>query len=173
MSADQSPDQVIDQLADEPLDELDTSVLRAVRELHSRLDTVPSGLADRVKFELTLAALHAEIAELQALTPAGVRSEDSPFTPTESMTFTSSTMSLMVTISPATETGRPGTVRVDGWVTGGAAEVEIRVGEVSLHADVDDQGRFALEDVPHGAARFILRPSAPGERPVITPSVEI
>jgi hypothetical protein len=36
---------------------------------------MPSDLTDRIKFELTLAALHAEVAELQQLTLAGVRDD--------------------------------------------------------------------------------------------------
>lgn len=106
-------------VADGPLDGTDTLVLGAVRELFSRTDPMPSGLTDRIKFELTLAALHAEVAELQELTLTGVRADSASFTPTESVTFTSSTLSLMVSINPAGEGARPGTVRIDGWVTGG------------------------------------------------------
>ena len=43
-------------VADGPLDGTDTLVLGAVRELFSRTDPMPSGLTDRIKFELTLAA---------------------------------------------------------------------------------------------------------------------
>ena len=43
-------------VADGPLDGTDTRVLGAVRELFSRTDPMPSGLTDRIKFELTLAA---------------------------------------------------------------------------------------------------------------------
>ena len=63
-------------LASEPLDTLDEQVLLTVRNMHARLDPVPSGLTDRIKFELTLAALHAEIAELQRVSLAGVRADD-------------------------------------------------------------------------------------------------
>jgi len=162
-----------DLLADSPLDDTDAAVLRAVRELHSRTDPMPTDLTDRIKFELTLAALHAELAELQQLTLAGVRADDDRFAPTESVTFASSTMSIMVTIGPADEPAPPGTVRIDGWVTGPAAAVEVRIGTVSHTAQVDPTGRFVLDGVPHGSARFVLRPADPAERAVITPSVEI
>ena len=68
-------------VADGPLDGTDTLVLGAVRELFSRTDPMPSGLTDRIKFELTLAALHAEVAELQELTHTGVRADSASFTP--------------------------------------------------------------------------------------------
>ena len=160
-------------VADGPLDGMDTLVLAGVRELFSRTDPMPSGLTDRIKFELTLAALHAEVAELQELTLTGVRADSNSFTPTESVTFTSSTLSLMVSISPAGEDARPGMVRIDGWVTGGPATVELRAGEESMSADVDANGRFSVDEVPRGPVRFILRPLDARGRPVITPVVEI
>ena len=126
-------------VADGPLDGTDTLVLGAVRELFSRTDPMPSGLTDRIKFELTLAALHAEVAEF----------------------------------SPAGEGARPGTVRIDGWVTGGPATVELRAGEKSIAAEADANGRFSVDEVPRGPVRFILRPVDARGRPVITPVVEI
>jgi hypothetical protein len=143
-------------VADGPLDSLVTLVLGAVRELFSHRSDASS--LDRIKFELTLAALHAEVAELQELTHAGVRADSASFTPTESVTFTSSTLSLMVSISPAGEGARPGTVRIDGWVTGGPATVELRAGEKSIAAEADANGRFSVDEVPRGPVRFILRP---------------
>ncbi|MEI2766559.1 MAG: carboxypeptidase regulatory-like domain-containing protein [Dermatophilaceae bacterium] len=160
-------------LADGPLDEHDAKILTLVRELHARTDPVPSGLTDRVKFELTLAALHAEIAELEHLSMAQVRDDAATFTTTDSVTFTSSTLSLMVTFGPPDGDSAADTIRVDGWVTSGRATVELRVGQVSLTTTADDNGRFVIEGVPHGSARFILRPESPDERPVITPSIEL
>ena len=43
----------------------------------------------------TLAALHAEIADLERMPLAGVRGDDTAYTPTESVTFTSSSLSLI------------------------------------------------------------------------------
>jgi hypothetical protein len=110
---------------------------------------------------------------LQELTLTGVRADSASFTPTESVTFTSSTLSLMVSISPAGEGARPGTVRIDGWVTGGPATVELRAGEKSIAAEADANGRFSVDEVPRGPVRFILRPVDARGRPVITPVVEI
>ena len=105
-----------------------------VRNMHARLDPVPSGLTDRIKFELTLAALHAEIAELQRVSLAGVRADDTAYAPTQSVTFTSSRLSLMVTLTAPTDDpdqAREGTITVDGWVTVGGTVVELRVGNLS------------------------------------------
>jgi outer membrane protein TolC len=120
-------------LASEPLDTLDEQVLLTVRNMHARLDPVPSGLTDRIKFELTLAALHAEIAELQRVSLAGVRADDTAYAPTQSVTFTSSRLSLMVTLTPDRSSGAATShsgpmVRIDGWVTAGGATVELFVG---------------------------------------------
>ena len=163
-------------VADGPLDGTDTLVLGAVRELFSRTDPMPSGLTDRIKFELTLAALHAEIAELQRVSLAGVRADDTAYAPTQSVTFTSSRLSLMVTLTAPTDDpdqAREGTIIVDGWVTVGGTVVELRVGNLSLTVTADEHGRFVIEDVPHGPGRFVLHPPGEGERPIITPSVEL
>ena len=163
-----SRDDIEASLAAASPDDTDRLVLRDVRELYQRLDPPPAGLAEQVKFELTLAALHAEIAELEQLTSAGVRHDE--FTTTGSVTFTSSSLSLMVTVAPEPNGT---TVRVDGWVTGGETDVELRVAGRSHHATADVNGRFVLSGIPGGPARFILRPTAAGVRPVITPTIEI
>ena len=163
-------------LASEPLDTLDEQVLLTVRNMHARLDPVPSGLTDRIKFELTLAALHAEIAELQRVSLAGVRADDTAYAPTQSVTFTSSRLSLMVTLTAPTDDpdqAREGTITVDGWVTVGGTVVELRGGNLSLTVTADEHGRFVIEDVPHGPGRFVLHPPGEGERPIITPTVEL
>ena len=66
----------------------------------------------------------------------------------------------MVTFGPAGEGVDPDTVRIDGWVTGGPASVELRLGDASYTATPDEHGRFVIESVPHGSARFVLRPLA-------------
>ena len=160
-------------LADGPLDEADRRVLAAVRELFSRTDPMPSGLTDRLKFEITLAALNAEVAELQELPLAGARADTQPLAPTDSVTFTSSRYSLMVSVSSAADDAPAGTVRIDGWVTGGRASVEVRVAGTSLSAITDAGGRFVIDEVPRGSARFVLRPDNTDDGPVITPAIEL
>lgn len=87
-------------IARAPLDSGDHRLLSGVRELFSLVDPPPASLADSIKFELTLAALHAEVAELEQLSFVGLREDRVDYVPTESVTFTSSSLSLMVTVSP-------------------------------------------------------------------------
>jgi len=159
----------VDELADQAIDAIDVANLRAMAEMYSALDPVPDGLVDRVKFGLTLEALHAEIAELQRDTEfAGVRSEATG--DVQSVTFTSSTLTTMITVTP-TSADR---VRVDGWIApGGGVEVELR-GRVSSRRTVADaDGRFVFDEVEKGLAQFVLRPPTAEARPVVTPSIEI
>jgi hypothetical protein len=159
----------LDELAQGEIDDRDVAVLRDVARLYDALDPVPSGLVDRVKFGLTLDALHAEIAELQRTSElAGVRSEAAG--DVQSVTFTSATLTTMITVTP-TSADR---VRVDGWIApGGGVEVELR-GRTATHRTVADaDGRFVFEDIVRGLAQFILRPPTPSTRPVATPSIEI
>ena len=159
--------------AQDTLDDTDATILAAAREVIARLDPVPAGLTDRIKFEITLAALHAEIADLERLPLAGVRGDDTAYVPTESVTFTSSSLSLMVTVA-AEDPGREHpTVRIVGWVTAGGAEVELFVAGRSFQAVSDAHGRFVIEGVPRGSARFVLRAPGGTGRPVITPTMEI
>lgn len=87
---------------------------RGPRALQPNPHPMPSGLTDRLKFEITLAALNAEVAELQELTLAGARADTQPLAPTDSVTFTSSRYSLMVAVSSAADDAPAGTVRIDG-----------------------------------------------------------
>lgn len=158
-------------LAAEPLDEVDEKILSALADVLRANDPVPAGLADDVKFALTVQALHAEVAELQRLgaETALARSE---YTRTQTLTFSAEALSAMVTLSPIDDSH----VRVDGWVTGldGPVTVELRTtdGIDVLTAAIDDDGRFTLDPAPRGLVRFVFLPGG-DVRPVITPTVEI
>jgi hypothetical protein len=162
----------LEELAQGPIDDRDVAALREMARLYDVLDPVPSGLIDRVKFGLTLDALHAEIAELQRSGDlVGVRSEAAG--EVQSVTFTSATLTTMITITP-TSADR---VRLDGWIAPGAGvAVELRGVSGSRQTVADADGRFVFDDVPTGLAQFVLRPpgGADGEiRPVVTPSIDI
>ncbi len=154
----------------QPLDQFDERVLAGVREVHARLDPAPAELADDIKFALSIQALHAEVAELTRLGAEGslVRSVD--YTRAETLTFTSDTLSVMVTITALDAEH----VRLDGWATGAVGfEVELRQRSQSSTTTADDDGRFAFASVAHGMVQFVFRPADDGLRPVITPHVEI
>ena len=156
-------------LASQPLDDLDITILDTLTEVFRAADPVPAGLTDDIKFALSVQALHAEVAELQRLgaESALARSE---YTRTETMTFSAATLSVMVTLSPIDDDE----VRVDGWVTGhnSPVVVEIRTTTGTITAEVDDDGRFTVESAPRGLVRFVFLPGG-DVRPVITPTVEI
>ena len=159
--------QGVEALAAAPLDDGDVRALDAVADLYSTLDPVPAGLVERIRFGITLDALHAEIAELQRDSDlAGVRTDDA--TTVQTVTFTTARLSVVVTVTPLSAER----ARVDGWIAGEpGAGVELRSVAGVLTELSDEDGRFVFEDAPRGLAQFTVRPaSAP---PVVTPSIEI
>ena len=158
------------------IDARDLANLGHVRDLFAHADPVPSDLAERIKFEITVRALHAEVAELMdsgLLVTRGVDAEVEP-TPTESVTFTAASVSLMVSASPVEGDDAADRVRVDGWVTVPGAQVEAITNEGSATVISDANGRFVLDDLPHGPVHFVVTdPSNDETRPVITPTITI
>lgn len=162
-------DEQVAVFGDQQLDEVDADVLADIAAVYGHVDPVPAGLVEQVQFALTLDALHAEIAELQresagSAALAGVRSAQ---TDSQTVTFTSSTLTTMVTITP-TSADR---VRIDGWIApGGGVRVELRLPDARPQTVADANGRFVFADVPRGLAQFVLE--APGaDAPVLTPSI--
>ncbi|MEO9139238.1 MAG: carboxypeptidase regulatory-like domain-containing protein, partial [Jatrophihabitans sp.] len=148
----------------------DLRVLGQLAALYERTDPVPAGLVERIRFGITLDALHAEIAELQRTDDlTGVRSGE--LTEAQTVTFTSASLTTMITITPTL----PGRARIDGWAEpGGGLLIELRVVADQMHTTADSDGRFAFEDVPRGLAQFVLRPPAGTAQPdVVTPSIEL
>lgn len=143
--------ELVDTLAAEPLDQSDLKLLASLRACLEAADPVPRGLVERLQFEITLDALHAEVATLTRLDPAtsgarGVTEE------AQTITFTSDSLTTMVTLTPQGEG-----VRVDGWAAPGAGirvEVLLSDGSRETHADAD--GRFVFDEVPSGLAKFAL-----------------
>lgn len=161
------------ELAAQPLDEHDDAVLDQLAAAFTAADPVPAGLVDRLQFAITLDALHAEIAQLTRMDDlVGARTEAA--SEAQTVTFTSQSMTTMITISPA----GADRVRIDGWVAdaadGGGIVVELRTVQSRLQTQADEDGRFVFEDVPRGMAQFVLRPPAEsGLPPVVTPAIEI
>jgi hypothetical protein len=158
------------ELAAGQIDVADVRALDRVAAVYESLDPVPAGLVDRIQFGITLDALHAEIAQLQRSDDLlGVRSGEA--TEVQTVTFTSASLTTMVTITP-TSSER---VRVDGWVApGGGVMVELRTVGDTLHTTADADGRFVFGEVPRGLAQFVLRtPTAGTHPPVVTPAIEL
>jgi hypothetical protein len=156
------------------IDERDLANLRAIRDLFDHADPVPADFGERMKFALTVQALHAEVAELMdsaLLTTRGAATSDEP-TPTDSVTFTAASVSLMVTVSADAESDR---VRVDGWVTAPGSRIDAVTADSSVSVNTDANGRFVLDDLPHGPIHFVIytSPDDQAVRPVITPTIQV
>ena len=149
-----------ERLAAEPLDREDLALLNSLRAYYDEHDPVPDGLVERIQFELTLDALQAEVATLTQLdlSSAGARSASTESVRT--ITFTSESMTTMVTITPDGE----GSVRIDGWAAPGAG---IRV-EILLADGVRETYRRRRRPlrVRAGADRAGQVRAAPGRRRV-------
>jgi hypothetical protein len=169
MSSDKSSAEM---LAGEPIDTRDEQLLRELAAIYTTADPVPDGLVERLQFGITLDALEAEIAELQRTDRqlVGARAEDA--TEVQTVTFTSASLTTMVTVTPA----GVDRVRIDGWAAPGAGLlVELRIVGDRLQTTADADGRFVFDDVPKGLAQFLLRPP-PGSAEaaaVVTPSMQI
>lgn len=165
--SDQRPPSV-EQLAADPIDDLDVAALRQTAAIFDAIDPVPAGLLDRINFGLTLEALHAEVAQLQRSEQlAGVRAESD--NDVQTITFTSTALTTMITLTP-TSVDR---VRVDGWIAPGArVAVELRAQTGNRETVSDEDGRFVFDDIPRGLAQFVLRPDNEVGA-VVTPALEI
>lgn len=158
-------------LANGPLDGQDAKILNLVGRLYQAIDPVPTDLVDRLQFAMTLDALHIEVAQLQLVSDEAMAARGGELnSAVKTMTFSSDSLTTMVTISEA----GPDRVRIDGWVAPGAgAQVELHQGSSSRELSADSDGRFVFDDVPHGLTRFVVRSVEAARPPVITPAVEI
>jgi hypothetical protein len=155
--------------SEQPLDDLDAAVLDRFRAALQVVDPMPPDLDERVELALTVQALNAEIAELQRVPEdlAGVRSHD--YERVDTVTFTGGTMSAVVTISRVDSE----TARIDGWVDGDLAEVELRERSRTSSVSIDAEGRFAFARVERGLVQFVFRSPGAETSTVITPSMEV
>jgi hypothetical protein len=153
---------------DQPLDELDGSIMAGVRGLYSRADPPPPDLDTRVLFALALDTVEDEVARLQEETlvgsgPRGTRSR--------TLTFAAAGTELMIAV---TDIGQD-QVRVDGWVVPAeAGRVEFRLAggppdaAAVQTAAVDAGGRFTVSAIRRGLVQLRVRPAAPGSAGLVT-----
>jgi hypothetical protein len=164
-------DDDLDRLAQEPLDADDLRALATLRSIVSASDPVPSGLAERAKFAMTVAALEAEVAQITRASAetAGVRS--TTYDRAQTITFSSAHLSAMITI----ELIDGGRARISGWVAAdGPTAVELRERSRTQTTETDSEGRFRFATLERGLVQLLLRRlDLPDSRPVITPAIEI
>jgi len=158
-------------LAAEPLDSTDAALLNSLRAYYDEHDPVPDGLVDRIEFELTLDALHAEVATLITMDMATAHVRSAAPEAVRTITFTSDTLTTMVTLTPQPY----GTMRVDGWAAPGAGlRVEVLFADGSRETQADPDGRFVFDNVPCGLAKFALYvPRGTEVVTVLTPTIEL
>jgi hypothetical protein len=155
-----------------PLDELDAKIMTGVRDLYETIDPMPADLVERVRFALALEDLDVDVfrrfPEPELAVVARGHEES------RTVTFDSESLTIMVSI---TATGEQ-VVRLDGWLAPPASHrVELRTERGPLLTTADAQGRFALDEVPHGLAQLVVhpvdgQPSTLG-RSVVTPSIVV
>lgn len=165
-------DSIEHDLAAGTLGDVDLALLEAVAALYAAADPVPDGLVERLQFEITLDALHAEVATLTQLDLAASGARSSSTEAVRTVTFTADSLTTMVTISPQPD----GSVRVDGWAAPGAGLlVEVLLADGSPQTRADDDGRFVFESLPAGLAKFALHTTDPGGSPhtVVSPTIEL
>lgn len=157
--------------AAEPLDSTDSAVLNALRAYYEEHDPVPDGLVERIQFEITLDALHTEVATLTRLDLAVGGTRSTSTEEVRTITFTSESLTTMVTLTP-----QPGgTVRVDGWASPGSGiRVEVVLSSGGVETYADDDGRFVFDGLPAGLAKFALHIVQGGEdSTVLSPTIEL
>ena len=159
-------------LAAEPLDDHDIALLEDLAALWAAADPVPGGLIERIQFELTLDALHAEIATLTQLDLAASGARSASTEAVRTVTFSAESLTAMVTITQEPD----GTVRVDGWIAPGdglLVEVLLSGATRSTHTDAD--GRFVLDGLPAELAKFAIHAQDDAGDPhiVVSPTIEL
>ncbi|MGJ6980253.1 hypothetical protein ACSDQ9_06940 [Aestuariimicrobium soli] len=153
----------------ENLTDDDLLLLARIATAEAAHDPLPHGLLERLHFALSMQAMEAELATITdehlALARGGPVRADT-------ITFTSSTISLTVLIA---EDDGPsgGSVRIDGWVTGGGVRVELVTESGSTSRTSDATGRLVWDEVPHGPVHFLVHPVRAAARPVVTPPIEV
>lgn len=155
---------------DGALDDLDLRALATLRAVWQASDPVPSGLAERAKFAMSVAALEAEVAEITTTTAelAGVRT--TAYDRAGTVTFSSDRLSAMITIEVVDGTK----ARISGWVTTGPTAVELRERSGTQETTTDEAGRFTFASVERGLVHLVMRRlDEPDGKPVITPAIEV
>jgi hypothetical protein len=140
-------------LAAEDLNPSDFALLNSIRSYYDEHDPVPEGLVERIQFDITLDALHTEVATLTQLDMATAGTRGAATEAVRTVTFSSDSLTTMVTLTPLDDS----TVRVDGWAAPGAGiRVDVLLPDGPRRTYADEDGRFVFEGVPSGLAKFAL-----------------
>jgi hypothetical protein len=159
-------------VADQPLDETDAATLRLVREAYERVEPVPAGLVERVRFAVALDAMFEEVARMTRvpLEASAVRAESTGVR-TQTLTFSAERLTAMVTV---TRSGG-GRLRLDGWLAPPSLlRVSLRLQDGAEQAvSADEEGRFVLDGLDEGFAQLRFFDEDSPENAVVTPVFEL
>jgi hypothetical protein len=154
------------------LDDLDFEILDGIRALCERVDPMPADLPERVRLALALRGLETEVARLAVEEDSrlvGARGAERSRT----VTFDSASLGIIIRI----EENKNGSVRIDGWLAPPQPrEIEMQTSAETLSVSSDEEGRFALAEVPRGTARLVVvgaaaRDQGAGGPSVVTPAL--
>ena len=161
-----------DDAPDKQLDDLDYEILDGIRAIFERVDPMPAGLPERVRFALAMRGLESELA--RPVSEEGPRLVGARGTEqSRTVTFDSASLSIVIRI----EQNKNGSVRIDGWLAPAQPrEIEMQTSAETLSVSSDDQGRFAFAEVPPGTARLVVvgaavRDQGGGGPSVVTPAL--
>jgi hypothetical protein len=133
-----------------PLDGADHALLDEIADLYSAVDPVPAGLAERIRFAVSLDEIDVEMLRLvqETTLAAGARGAGRIFT------FAGRAVTLTVRI-----VGLNGeTVRLDGWLAPPAAyRITLRAQHGHADRTADEDGRFVFEETRAGLAQLVVR----------------
>lgn len=157
-----------------PLDATDLALLGDVATLLDTVDPVPDDLVQRIQFALALDEVYDEVARMSRVLDdaLAVRSQLTDATRTETVTFSSESLTAMVTLSAAA----PGRVRIDGWVSPpGVRRVGLRMQGLDDEVSTDESGRFVADTVREGFVQLVFHPLGPDDQSglVVTPLFKV
>ncbi|WP_203135845.1 hypothetical protein [Microbacterium sp. JZ31] len=149
-------------------EEQDRETLAALKRMWERVDVPPSDLVERMIAAVAVDDLSREYALLTEVSAerAAVRTEQERLT----LQFSDDTTSVLLHVS-ATESGSR---RVDGWSAPAVLAARLSQGAREWAAALNDEGRFAFDEVSPGlsAVRLIVRMDG-ALREFITPQFEV
>jgi hypothetical protein len=151
-------ERTLDELAAEPLDDVDTATLGRIRAVYDQADPVPPDLVDRIRFSLALDEMFDEVARMTRVSQDALatRSDPAQETRTETLTFSADRLTAMVTVNRLSL----GRLRLDGWLAPAEqCEVRLRIqGGTDREVLADAHGRFSFDDLDEGFGQLSFHP---------------
>lgn len=148
----------------------DAALLAELREFWQAVDPAPDGLADQLITTIAMADF-AQQWELLSLVSDAEYSEVRQAAEPRTLQFGDGATAVLLHLTETADGRR----RVDGWVDGRAAVVELRQGSRTWRTEPNPTGRFEFDLVPPGRCELRLLTEQPdgGRREFRTPEFEL